>query len=253
MMEADGSPTNIGPVLRTRGLEKQYGQGDGLVRALDGVELAVAAGETLAVMGPSGCGKSTLLHLLGGLERPSAGEVWLAGRRIDQLSEKALARLRRRAIGFVFQAFHLMDELTALENVELPALLAGRSPRAARRRAAELLEQVGLSDRATHRPSALSGGQRQRVAIARALSNEPLVVLADEPTGNLDTSATLDVLRLLDSLRAAGQTLVIVTHEARVAATADRLISMRDGAFVEETRLTHGTTGRLGELAGLEG
>ena len=252
-MEADGSPTNIGPVLRTRGLEKQYGQGDGLVRALDGVELAVAAGETLAVMGPSGCGKSTLLHLLGGLERPSAGEVWLAGRRIDQLSEKALARLRRRAIGFVFQAFHLMDELTALENVELPALLAGRSPRAARRRAAELLEQVGLSDRATHRPSALSGGQRQRVAIARALSNEPLVVLADEPTGNLDTSATLDVLRLLDSLRAAGQTLVIVTHEARVAATADRLISMRDGAFVEETRLTHGTTGRLGELAGLEG
>jgi ABC-type lipoprotein export system ATPase subunit len=253
MMEADGSPTITGPVLRTRGLEKQYGQGDGLVHALDGVELAVTAGETVAIMGPSGCGKSTLLHLLGGLERPSAGEVWLAGRRIDQLSEKALARLRRRAIGFVFQAFHLMDELTAAENVELPALLAGRSPRAARQRAAELLEQVGLSDRATHLPSALSGGQRQRVAIARALSNEPLVVLADEPTGNLDTAATLDVLRLLDSLRAAAQTLVIVTHEERVAATADRLISMRDGAFVEETRLTRGSTERLGELAGLEG
>jgi putative ABC transport system ATP-binding protein len=253
MMEADGSPTITGPVLRTRGLEKQYGQGDGLVHALDGVELAVTAGETVAIMGPSGCGKSTLLHLLGGLERPSAGEVWLAGRRIDQLSEKALARLRRRAIGFVFQAFHLMDELTAAENVELPALLAGRSPRAARQRAAELLEQVGLSDRATHLPSALSGGQRQRVAIARALSNEPLVVLADEPTGNLDTAATLDVLRLLDSLRAAAQTLVIVTHEERVAATADRLISMRDGAFVEETRLTRGSTGRLGDLAGLEG
>jgi ABC-type lipoprotein export system ATPase subunit len=253
IMSANESLSHVGPVLRTRRLEKEYGQGSGLVRALNAVELEVASGETLAVMGPSGCGKSTLLHLLGGLERPSNGEVWLAGRRIDRLSEKALARLRRHAIGFVFQAFHLMDELTAAENVELPALLAGRSRRAARRRAAELLERVGLSDRAEHLPSALSGGQRQRVAIARALSNEPLVVLADEPTGNLDSAATLDVLRLLDSLRSAGQTLVIVTHDARIAATADRLISMRDGAFVEETRLTHGTTGKLSELAGLEG
>jgi len=252
-MNGNESVPRVGPVLRTRALAKEYGKGDGLVRALDGVELEVASGETVAVMGPSGCGKSTLLHLLGGLERPSAGEVCLAGRRIDQLSERALARLRRHAIGFVFQAFHLMDELTALENVELPALLAGRSPRAARRRAKELLEQVGLADRADHLPSALSGGQRQRVAIARALSNEPLVVLADEPTGNLDSAATLDVLRLLDSLRASGQTLVIVTHDSRIAATADRLITMRDGAFVEETRLTHGTERPLVELAGLEG
>ena len=252
-MSAIESPQRAGSVLRTHALEKEYGEGEGLVRALDAVELEVSGGETIAVMGPSGCGKSTLLHLLGGLERPSAGEVWLAGGRIDRLSEKALARLRRRAIGFVFQAFHLMDELTALENVELPALLAGRSPRAARRRAAVLLEQVGLADRGDHLPSGLSGGQRQRVAIARALSNEPLVVLADEPTGNLDTAATLDVLRLLDGLRAAGQTLIIVTHEERVAATADRLISMRDGAFVEETRLTRGSTGRLSELMGLEG
>jgi len=252
-MNGNESVPRVGPVLRTRALEKEYGKGDGLVRALDGVELEVASGETVAVMGPSGCGKSTLLHLLGGLERPSAGEVCLAGRRIDQLSERALARLRRHAIGFVFQAFHLMDELTALENVELPALLAGRSPRAARRRAKELLEQVGLADRADHLQSALSGGQRQRVAIARALSNEPLVVLADEPTGNLDSAATLDVLRLLDSLRASGQTLVIVTHDSRIAATADRLITMRDGAFVEETRLTHGTERPLVELAGLEG
>jgi ABC-type lipoprotein export system ATPase subunit len=252
MMSANESLLRAGPVLRTRGLEKQYGQGEGLVRALDAVELEVSSGETLAVMGPSGCGKSTLLHLLGGLERPSAGEVWLAGRRIDELSEKALARMRRQAIGFVFQAFHLMDELTAVENVELPALLAGSAPRAARRRAAQLLEQVGLADRAEHLPSALSGGQRQRVAIARALSNEPCVVLADEPTGNLDSAATVDVLRLLESLRAAGQTLVIVTHDERIAATADRLISMRDGAFVEETRLTRGTAGSLGELAGLE-
>jgi putative ABC transport system ATP-binding protein len=251
-MNGNESVPRVGPVLRTRALKKEYGRGDGLVRALDGVELEVASGETVAVMGPSGCGKSTLLHLLGGLERPSAGEVCLAGRRIDQLSERALARLRRHAIGFVFQAFHLMEELTAVENVELPALLAGRSPGAARRRAEELLEQVGLADRADHLPSALSGGQRQRVAIARALSNEPLVVLADEPTGNLDSAATLDVLRLLDSLRASGQTLLIVTHDTRIAATADRLITMRDGAFVEETRLTHGTA-RLGELAGLEG
>jgi putative ABC transport system ATP-binding protein len=253
MMKVSESLLRAGPVLCTRGLEKEYGQGAGLVRALDRVELEVAPGESLAVMGPSGCGKSTLLHLLGGLERPSGGEVWLEGRRIDPLGEKALARLRRQAIGFVFQAFHLMDELTAAENVELPALLAGRSPRAARRRAAELLEQVGLTDRAEHLSSALSGGERQRVAIARALSNEPLVLLADEPTGNLDSAATVDVLRLLDGLRAAGQTLLIVTHDERIAATADRLITMRDGALVEQTRLAHGTTGRLGELAGLEG
>jgi ABC-type lipoprotein export system ATPase subunit len=245
-------------VLRARGVRKEYGKGDGLVRAVDRVDLEVAPGETVAVTGPSGCGKSTLLHLLGGLDRPSGGELWLAGRRIDQIGERALARMRRSAVGFVFQAFHLMEELTAVENVELSALLAGRSPRAARRRAVELLERVGLVDRSGFLPSALSGGQRQRVAIARALSNEPLVVLADEPTGNLDSAATGDLLGLFESLREAGQTLVIVTHDARVAATADRLISMRDGAFVDETTptdettLTGGTTGRPGTLAGLE-
>jgi putative ABC transport system ATP-binding protein len=240
-------------LLRARGVRKEYGKGEGLVRAVDGVDLEVDPGETVAVMGPSGCGKSTLLHLLGGLDRPSGGEISLAGRRIDQMGEKALARMRRTAVGFVFQAFHLMEELTAVENVELPALLAGRSPRAARRRAAELLDRVGLADRAGFLPSALSGGQRQRVAIARALSNEPLVVLADEPTGNLDSAATAEVLRLFDSLHEGGQTLVIVTHDERIAATADRLISMRDGAFVDETRLTGGTTGQLGALVGLEG
>ena len=240
-------------VLRARAVRKHYGKGEGLVRAVDGVDLDVAPGETVAVMGPSGCGKSTLLHLLGGLDRPSDGEVWLAGRRLDELGERALARMRRTDVGFVFQAFHLMDECTAVENVELPALLAGSSPRAARRRATDLLERVGLADRAGFLPSALSGGQRQRVAVARALSNEPLVVLADEPTGNLDSAATLDVLRLFESLREAGQTLVVVTHDERIAATADRLISMRDGAFVDETRLTGGTMRQLGALAGLEG
>jgi ABC-type lipoprotein export system ATPase subunit len=239
-------------VLHARGLRKEYGRGETLIRAVDSVDLAIDAGETVAIMGASGCGKSTLLHLLGGLDRPSGGEVSLDGRRIDDLSEKALARLRRTAVGYVFQSFHLMEELTAVENVELPALLAGRSPRAARRRAGELLDRVGLTSRAGFLPAALSGGQRQRVAVARALSNEPLVVLADEPTGNLDSAATLDVLRLFDELHESGQTLVIVTHDARIAATADRMISMRDGALVDETRLTGGTTGRLGALLGLE-
>jgi ABC-type lipoprotein export system ATPase subunit len=240
-------------VLRACGLRKEYGKGEGLVRAVDEVDLDVAGGETVAVMGPSGCGKSTLLHLLGGLDRPTGGELWLAGQRLDRMGERALARLRRDAVGFVFQAFHLMDELTAVENVELPALLAGQSARAARRRASALLDRVGLADRAAFLPSALSGGQRQRVAIARALVSDPQVVLADEPTGNLDSQATVEVLRLFEDLHEAGQTLVIVTHDSRIAATADRLISMRDGAFVDETRLTGGSTGNLSSLAGLNG
>ncbi|KIF75580.1 ABC transporter ATP-binding protein [Streptomyces sp. 150FB] len=239
-------------VLRARGLSRSHGRGESLVRAVDGVDLDVFAGQMLAVMGPSGCGKSTLLHLLGGLERPTEGEVWLSGRRIDDLSERALARLRRRSVGFVFQAFHLVEELSAAENVELPALLAGRSPRAARRRADVLLERVGLADRGRHLPWQLSGGQRQRVAIARALANEPLVLLADEPTGNLDTAATLEVQRLFEDLRAAGQTLVIVTHDERVAATADRLISMRDGRLDDDTWLA-GSTGLTDGLLGLGG
>jgi ABC-type lipoprotein export system ATPase subunit len=240
-------------VLRTRGLRKEYGRAAGLVRAVDGVDLEVERGETVAIMGPSGCGKSTLLYLLGGLDRPTSGEIWLDDQDVTRLSERALARLRRDAIGFVFQAFHLMDELTAVENVELPALLAGRSPRAARQRATELLDRVGLTDRAKFLPTQLSGGQRQRVAVARALVAEPLVVLADEPTGNLDSASTRDVLRLFDQLHAAGQTLVIVTHDPRIAATADRMISMRDGAFIDQTMLQGGTSGRLGALAGLEG
>ncbi|MFG6191730.1 ABC transporter ATP-binding protein [Nonomuraea sp. JJY05] len=240
-------------VIQTRGLVKHHGQGQSRVRAVDEVDLEVPEGQTLAVMGPSGCGKSTLLHLLGGLERPTGGEVWLAGRRIDTLSERALARLRRRSVGFVFQAFHLVEELSAAENVELPVLLAGRSRREARRRAGLLLERVGLADRAQHLPAQLSGGQRQRVAVARALVNDPLVVLADEPTGNLDTTATLDVLRIFEDLRSAGQTLVLVTHDERVAATADRLVSMRDGMFVDDTRLTGSHPRGLGDLIGLEG
>ncbi|MEV1157027.1 ABC transporter ATP-binding protein [Micromonospora chokoriensis] len=232
-------------VLQARGLSMRYGGERALVRAVDEVDLNVPAGQSLAVMGPSGCGKSTLLYLLGGLQRPTDGQVWLADRRIDTMSERALARLRRDNLGFVFQSFQLMDELTAVENVELAALLAGQSPGRARKRAMYLLDRVGLADRARHLPSALSGGQRQRVAIARALSNEPLVVLADEPTGNLDSAATLDVLRLFEELRTAGQTLVVVTHDPRIAAVADRVIAMRDGAFVDDNRLAGAATGTL--------
>jgi putative ABC transport system ATP-binding protein len=240
-------------LLRVQGLSKTYGAGAATVRAVDDLSMQVRTGETVSVMGPSGCGKSTLLYLLGGLERATAGEIYLAGERIDRLSETRSARLRRRAIGFVFQAFHLVDELTAAENVELPALLAGASPRTARQRAGQLLDQVGLTDRAGHLPRHLSGGQKQRVAVARALANQPLLVLADEPTGNLDSAATSDVLRLFAQLRTAGLTLIVVTHDSRVAATADRLMTMRDGALVDETRLDHRSTmGGLAAWAGVE-
>jgi putative ABC transport system ATP-binding protein len=241
------------PVLSAVDLRKEYGRGEALVRAVDDVTMSVGRGESVAIVGPSGCGKSTLLYLLGGLERPTAGNLTLGGARLEQMPEAGLARLRRRALGFVFQAFHLVEELTATENVELPALLAGSSPRRARDRATELLQQVDLEDRAGYLPSALSGGQRQRVAIARALANAPLVVLADEPTGNLDSAGTTEVLRLFDQLRAAGQTLITVTHDSRVAATADRLISMRDGKFVDETRLCGGTARSLTDITGLGG
>jgi putative ABC transport system ATP-binding protein len=243
--------TETDAVLRAKALRKRYGRGDALVRAVDDVSLELVAGESTGIMGPSGCGKSTLLYLLSGLERPDAGEIWVAGEQTSRLSESGLAQLRRRAIGFVFQDFHLVDELTAAENVELPALLAGMSPRTARRRAAELLDRVGLADRARHLPAALSGGQRQRVAVARALANQPLLVLADEPTGNLDTAATQDLLRLFGELRSAGQTLVIVTHDSRVAATADQLITMRDGSFVENLSLAARARPGLATLTGL--
>jgi ABC-type lipoprotein export system ATPase subunit len=226
-------------VLRARGARKSYGRRDALVRAVDGVDLDVTTGETVAIMGPSGCGKSTLLHLLGGLERPDAGEIVLAGERLDQLGERGLARVRRDGVGFVFQAFHLMDELTAVENVELPALLAGRSPRAARRRALDLLDRTGLADRARFLPSALSGGQRQRVAIARALANDPRILLGDEPTGNLDHATGENVLNtLLDLVRGTGLAALIATHNLDLARRLDRIVALEDGLLraTTETR-----------------
>jgi putative ABC transport system ATP-binding protein len=224
------------------------------VRAVDSVNLVLEPGEAVSVMGPSGCGKSTLLHLLGGLERPTAGELSLAGQRVDRLSESAWARMRRRSIGFVFQAFHLVDELSAVENVELPALLVGESRRAARAKAMALLDRLGVADRAGYLPDRLSGGQRQRVALARALINEPLLVLADEPTGNLDSHATGEILKLFAELRDAQQTLLLVTHDPRAAATAERLLSMRDGSIVEDIRLDGGLSRQaaLAQIAGWE-
>jgi putative ABC transport system ATP-binding protein len=225
-------------VLVTTGLERTY-ENDGIaVAALRGVDLAVGAGEFVSVMGPSGCGKSTLLHLLGGLDRPTAGEVALGGRRVDQLSEAAWAILRRREVGFVFQFFNLIGNLTVADNVELPGLLAGLSPREARGRRRELLEDLGIEELAGAVPSRMSGGQQQRVAIARALINRPAVLLADEPTGNLDSQSAREVLALLRRHHERGQTIVLVTHDARVASAADRVIHMRDGQISEQTLLS---------------
>lgn len=241
-------------VVEARGLSRHYAGDGARVRAVDSVDLMVEPGEAVSVMGPSGCGKSTLLHLLGGLERPTAGELSLGGQRVDRLSEAGWARLRRRSVGFVFQAFHLVDELSAVENVELPALLVGTGRRTARAKALALLDRLGVADRAGFLPDRLSGGQRQRVALARALINEPLLVLADEPTGNLDSRATGEILKLFAGLRDAGQTLLLVTHDPRVAATAERLLTMRDGSIVEDTRLEGGLSrpAMLAQIAGLE-
>jgi putative ABC transport system ATP-binding protein len=225
------------PLLEARNLAKTYDTGGAKVFGLRGVDLAIERGEFVAIMGPSGCGKSTLLNLLAGLDRPTAGEVWLDGERIDELSETALARLRRRKVGFVFQFFNLVPTLSAVENVELPLLLVGRRRRDARRSASELLSDLGVGDRPGAAPVQLSGGQQQRVALARALANSPDIVLGDEPTGNLDSAAAREVLGLLRAARDRGQTLLLVTHDARVAAAADRVITLRDGLVADETEL----------------
>ena len=230
---------------------KNYQKGRRTIPALRGLNLVIGDGEWLAVQGRTGHGKTTLLQILGGLDRPSTGTVTFAGHDLARLREVQVTRLRAESIGFIFQTFNLVPTLSAAENVESALIPLAARPGRRRRLVADALESVGLTDRARHLPSQLSGGQQQRVAIARALANEPLVVLADEPTGNLDSGATTDVLRLFDQLRANGQTLLVVTHDERIAATADRLISMRDGKFVDETRLSGGTAGSLTEITGL--
>lgn len=227
----------ITPVLEARAITREFHSGGDPVHSLRRVDLSVAPGELVAIMGASGSGKSTLMHILAGLDRPTSGEVWLEGERIDRCSEAALAVLRRRRIGVVFQAFNLVSNLSVADNVELPALLAGVSAAAARLRRRELLERLGIADKAGQAPSRLSGGQQQRVALARALVNRPTVLLADEPTGNLDTATTRDVLVLLRECNAEGQAIVLVTHDARVASIASRVLTMSDGRITDETRL----------------
>jgi putative ABC transport system ATP-binding protein len=223
-------------VVEASNLYKTYTTGRMRVPALRGVSLCIERGEIVAIVGPSGCGKTTLLHCLSGLEDFERGEVFLEGRRLRVLSDSRKAEYRARRVGFVFQSYNLLPVLNALENVELPLLLAGRSSSEARRRALRALEVVGLENRLRHRPSELSGGQQQRVAVARALATEPAVIFADEPTGNLDSDSAEDVMQLIEQLNADnGQTFVLVTHAREVAAHARRVIRMRDGEIVADS------------------
>jgi putative ABC transport system ATP-binding protein len=224
-------------LLRACGLTKIF-RGDGAgIPAVRGVDLRLRPGEFLAVTGPSGSGKSTLLHMLGGLEPPSSGEIWLAGQRVDGLSQARWAVLRRRHIGFVFQFFNLVSNMTVADNVELAALMGGATRRQARQRRMELLAELGLTSRADAAPARLSGGEQQRVALARAMANRPTLLLADEPTGNLDSAASLAVLRLLSRAHADGQAILLVTHDARVASAADRVLSLFDGMVVDDAAM----------------
>jgi len=230
-------------LIQTENLTKVYGKGETAVTALDHVSLTINAGEFVAVMGPSGCGKSTLLHLIGGLDRPTAGRVLLDGADLSQLSDTRLAELRRRRIGFVFQFFNLIPVLNATENAALPLILDGARAGDARAKAVEWLTRMGLRDRLGNRPDQLSGGEQQRVAIARALVAEPALVMADEPTGNLDSRAGDEIAGLLKQISATwGRTVLIVTHDPRIAAYADRIVFLKDGRIVDQTNLNGRST-----------
>ncbi len=232
-------PTDVprDAVIVTRNIEREYDMGGEIVRALRGVDIMIRRNEFVAIMGPSGSGKSTLMNLIGCLDTPSKGEYWLNGFRVSELNDDELARIRNREIGFVFQTFNLLPRADALHNVELPLVYAGVGSKERRERAAEALRQVGLQDRMDHRPNQLSGGQRQRVAIARALVNRPSILLADEPTGNLDSTTSLEILSLFEALHQQNQTIILVTHEHDIAERAIRQVHLRDGK-VERDFLT---------------
>ncbi len=227
---AERAPT---AVVAARDITRRYGEGDTAVDALRGVTLDVTQGKLTAVMGPSGSGKSTLMHIMAALDRPSSGEIWIAGTKLGSLNDTEITKLRRKHIGFIFQFFNLLPMLTAEENVVLPLTIAGEKPEPKWRE--DLIKKVGLADRREHRPSELSGGQQQRVAIARALVSRPTVVFADEPTGNLDSKTSAEILELMrDSVDSFGQTTVMVTHDSRAAAIADRILFLADGQIVKD-------------------
>lgn len=243
-MRTDGSaPHSNGVMIRLEGVHKVYDAGETAVHALRGIDLDLGAGEYLALMGPSGSGKSTLMHILGCLDVPSTGEYYLDGEPVSRMSSRALAKVRNRKVGFVFQSFNLLPRATILRNVELPLLYAGEARRERRERALAALESVGLAERAKHLPTQLSGGQKQRVAIARALVNAPAIVLADEPTGNLDTKTGQEILGIFDALQSRGHTVILVTHDHGIAAHAHRILRIVDG-LVED-----GAAPAAGEVA----
>jgi putative ABC transport system ATP-binding protein len=229
-------PTDVprDAVIVTRNLHREYRMGGEIVRALDGVDITIRRNEFVAIMGPSGSGKSTLMNMIGCLDTPTEGEYWLNGHRVSELGDDALARIRNKEIGFVFQTFNLLPRATALANVELPMVYAGTSARERRQRAEEALTQVGLGDRMHHKPNELSGGQRQRVAVARALVNRPSILLADEPTGNLDSGTSVEIMDLFEELHRQGQTIILVTHEPDIAEHAKRQIILRDGKVARD-------------------
>jgi len=225
-------------VIHVEDLAREYLMGAERVQALRGLTLTIRRNEYVAIMGPSGSGKSTFMNLMGCLDTPSGGSYWLNGQEVSRLTDDALARVRNKEIGFVFQTFNLLPRATALHNVELPLVYAGTSARERRQRAEEALTRVGLENRMHHRPNELSGGQRQRVAIARALVNRPSLLLADEPTGNLDSTTSEEIMRVFAELHRQGQTIVVVTHEPSIAAHAERVVVLRDGRLDSDTRNT---------------
>ena len=225
-------------VIVTRNLKREYQMGSETVHALRGVDVTIRRNEFVAIMGPSGSGKSTLMNMIGCLDTPTEGEYWLNGYRVSELNDTALARIRNKEIGFVFQTFNLLPRATSLANVELPLVYAGTGGKERRERAKEALRSVGLGDRMDHKPNELSGGQRQRVAVARALVNRPSILLADEPTGNLDSTTSHEIMELLNQLHINGQTIILVTHEADIAAHAHRQIVLKDGMVERDGSLT---------------
>ena len=235
-------PTDVprDAVIVTRNLKRDYDMGGEIVHALRGVDLIIRKNEFVAIMGPSGSGKSTLMNLIGCLDTPSEGEYWLNGHRVSELADDALARIRNKEIGFVFQTFNLLPRATALHNVELPLIYAGIGSTERRAKATEALTKVGLGDRMNHKPNELSGGQRQRVAIARALVNHPSILLADEPTGNLDSATGEEIMTLFEALHHQGQTIVLVTHEADIAAHSLRQVQLLDGRIARDVRTVPG-------------